>query len=373
MIGLVLLTSLSLGAPPSAEAQATLEAGGCTLCHSVPGVTAAPREASCHTCHTWIRAVASDPAKRARAMQIFPKWERYEHTVASYMQVPSLEAARARLEPSWVSHWLADPHDVRPALSEGMPRFDLDDEQRESIAEWLAAGQATVAETPPPSTERIDAGRALYAQKGCPACHTFGAQTAAAPNPMAPDLAVTRHRMTPDRVAAWIQDPQQVSSAATMPAMGVSAEEAVAIRDYLLLSDPGGRTAAPLGPAPEPVQTPVTWADVESRVFGKICVHCHMKPALNQGRAGPGNAGGFGWDATGIELQTYEGVAAAADLIPDALLRRRLEAHRDVIAPGEKPAEVLRPTKPGMPLGLPPLPDEDIALVLGWLQQGMPR
>ena len=107
-------------------------------------------------------------------------------------------------------------------------------------------------------------------------------------------------------------------------------------------------------------------------------IRYHLKktgnnPAQNQGRAGPGNAGGFGWAATGIELQTYEGVVAAADRIPDALLRRRAEAARDVVAAGHAPAGVERPARPGMPLGLPPLPDEDISLVLGWIAQGMPR
>lgn len=367
-------TALALAQPPTAaDVGAALTAGGCNLCHDVPGVGHATRQDSCSQCHIWIRGVAANPAKRARAMEIFPLWERYERTVASYTQVPSLAAARARLEPDWVARWLVDPHDVRPAMSEGMPRFALDDDQRAAIAAWMAAGQVDVPRTPPPSTERIAAGRAAYEQRGCPSCHTFGAWTATADNPMAPDLAVARDRMSPDRIAAWIQDPQKISAAATMPNMGVTPEEALAIRDFLLLSAPGGAVPDPIRPTPQPVDRAVSWAEVEERVFGKICVHCHMNPEMNQGRAGPGNAGGFGWDATGIELQTYEGVVAVADRIPDALLRRREEARRDVIAPGQKPAENIRPVRPGMPLGLPPLPDEDIALVLGWIAQGTPR
>ena len=124
---------------------------------------------------------------------------------------------------------------------------------------------------------------------------------------------------------------------------------------------------------PEPVKTPVSWAMVEERVFGKICVHCHMDPEANQGRRGPGNAGGFGWEPTGIQLETREGVIAVGDKIADALARRRLEAVRDYVGLGETPAEVDRPVRPGMPLGLPPIPDEDIALVLGWIEQGFPE
>ena len=64
---------------------------------------------------------------------------------------------------------------------------------------------------------------------------------------------------------------------------------------------------------------------------------------------------------------------AVADKIPDALLRRRQEAARDVVAPGQKPAELHRPDLPGMPLGLEPIDDADTALVLAWIAQGMPE
>ena len=213
----------------------------------------------------------------------------------------------------------------------------------------------------------------MFAERGCGACHSFGARAALAAVPGAPDLAHARSRMTPDMLAAWIADPRSVSAEATMPAPGLSAEEVLAVRDFVLLADAAAPAQPAVAEAVATVSRPVAWAEVEERVFGRICVHCHMDPAQNQGRAGPGNAGGFGWAATGIELQTYAGVVAAADRIPAALLRRRAEAARDVVAPGHAPGGVVRDEKPGMPLGLPPLSDDDLALVLGWIEQGMPR
>ena len=109
---LPLLLSALAHATPAADA---FQAGSCDLCHAVPQVPAASRQDSCQDCHQWIRAVAADPARREKAKAVFPLWERYERNVASYLQVPSLEAAMARLEPAWVAGWLADPHDVRPA------------------------------------------------------------------------------------------------------------------------------------------------------------------------------------------------------------------------------------------------------------------
>jgi len=304
-------------------------------------------------------------------MTVFPLWERYEQNVATYLQVPSLAAAMDRLEPAWIEQWLADPHDLRPSLPEGMPRFQLSEEERTAIASSFVP--TTVPRTPTPDAENVSAGRQLFAAKGCLTCHDFGGMASTGSWPMAPDLAHTRSRMNPDVVAAWIEDPAQVSANATMPSFGLTPEESILIRDYLLLADPGGQPAQPLTSTPTATTEPVTWAMVEANVFGKICVHCHMNAELNQGRTGPGNGGGFGWDATGIELQTVEGVRAAADLIPDALLRRRQEAHRDVVQPGEQPAELTRPERPGMPLGLPPLTDDEIAMVLGWIEQGMPE
>lgn len=360
-----------LGAPAAAQGS-VFEDADCHLCHQVPGVAPASRLDSCTDCHTWIRAVADDPAKREKALEVFPLWERYERSVASYLVVPDLEAAMARLDPAWVAAYLADPHDLRPHLPETMPRFSLDTEDLAALKAAFAAARADVPASPAPDPARVEEGAALFVARGCPACHAYGDRhTGGVPH--APDLAHTRDRMSPDHVAAWLADPKAVAPTATMPDPGLTTEEALAVRDYLLLADPGWTPAAPLGPPPAPTTAPVTWAEVEERVFGRICVHCHMDPDQNEGRAGPGNEGGFGWPASGLELQTYEGVVAAADRIPDALLRRRREAHRDAVGPGERPALLTRPEKPGMPLGLPPLPDEDLALVLGWIAQGSPR
>jgi hypothetical protein len=54
------------------------------------------------------------------------------------------------------------------------------------------------------------------------------------------------------------------------------------------------------------------------------------------------------------------------------MLRRRDELPRDVVLPGQSPADIQRPAKPGMPLGLPAIPDADIQLVATWMGEGCP-
>ncbi len=366
---------VAIGQAPASpeEVDAAWATADCARCHAVPGRAEEPRVRSCTTCHEWVRDVSASPKARARALELFPDWERYERTVHSYLPVPSLAAAMARLDPAWVSDYLADPHDLRPRLDEGMPRFDLDAAQRAALAQAFAAARVPAPSTPPPSVDNLAAGEALFTSKGCVACHGYGARHPLAPLPMAPDLAHTRARMSPDGIAAWIADPASISPAATMPRPDLAPAEVLALRDYIVLADPAWQVAHTTATLPPPTTDPVSWAQVQERVFGRICVHCHMAPELNEGRAGPGNAGGFGWAATGIELQTRAGVMAVADKIPDALLRRRQEVPRDVLAPGQKPADLQRPALPGMPLGLTPIDDADTALVLGWIAQGMPE
>jgi hypothetical protein len=356
--------------PPGPAVAADLAAGGCTLCHTHPALPPAPRTEGCASCHAWVRAVAADPARRAKAAAAFPHWDRYEASVASYLAVPDLAVAGDRLESAWIANWLADPHDLRPGLPEGMPRVALPGDARARIAAWLTQGRPAVPGTPPPTRAGAEAGAVLARVRGCLGCHPAGGLSPGNPASGAPDLAFTRSRMDPDRAVAWIQDPRAVSPGATMPALGLTPGEATAIRDWLWAGIPAAPPAPALGPLPAPAAEPVLWATVEERVFGRICVHCHMSPARNEGRAGPGNAGGFGWAPTGIALQTPAEVAAVAARIPGALARRRQEAPRDHVPPGHAPVALSRPARPGMPLGLPPLSDADHALVLGWIAQG---
>jgi len=356
--------------PPVPLADALAE-GGCVLCHQVPGVAQATQVESCQGCHAWIQSVAADPARRTVALESFPLWSRYEETVHSYEQVPNLQAAMARLEPSWIAGYLNNPHDLRPHLDETMPRMDLSVGELKAIERWFADARAPEPVSPEPTAENLAAGEVLFSERGCTACHALGGRFTGG-IPLAPDLAYTRERMTPGLIAAWIQAPKSVSEHATMPAMGVSWEEAVQLRDFILLADLQQRVVLDAPVFPSPAKESVSWEQVNDRVFGRICAHCHMNPDWNEGRAGPGNAGGFGWEATGIELQSCESVAALSGRIPATMERRNMELARDHLSPGQTPADLNRPERPGMPMGLPPIPDPDIALVLAWIEQGSP-
>lgn len=295
---------------------------------------------------------------------------------SSLLDVPSLMSAGARLEREWLLTYLDSPHDVRPRLQEAMPRLNLRPSQRTAIVDGLLAGRAPAPKSPKPSKKNVEDGRALLLTRGCTGCHNFGGAVRASPGlPSAPDLAHARARMDPDRLVAWIVDPQSLSPTTSMPSFTGTRAQAIRIRDFLLLAEPEWTVPAVDDVLIPPLERPVRWAEVRDKVFGRMCEDCHLDPAApqNADRWSPGRQGGFGWPAAGIQLQTAAGVRAVADRVVPALLRRRQEARRDHLRPGQRPAASHQVEKPGMPMGYPPLSDYQIALVSAWIAQGLPE
>lgn len=128
-----------------------------------------------------------------------------------------------------------------------------------------------------------------------------------------------------------------------------------------------------------PLRRDVTFEEVEERVLRRSCWHCHADETLAYGDGGPGNTGGFGFDAREVDLSSYTHVMAGAvdregqrvslfreiDGEP-ALLRALLVRHDEVRG-------VIDPDVRGMPLGLPPLDAAQIQLIESWIAQGRPR
>ena len=80
------------------------------------------------------------------------------------------------------------------------------------------------------------------------------------------------------------------------------------------------------------------------------------------------------WTRSNASWLTIAGTAVTLFGPPDSAkmcINAMNALHR--VRPGERPATLTRPEKPGMPLGLPPLEDEEIALVMAWIAQGLPE
>jgi mono/diheme cytochrome c family protein len=391
-------------APPSAAQRAAgaalVAAGECSRCHAVtglPGVAAAPRDLSCAGCHAWIHATADDPAARARERRRFPTWDRYVNNVRSFLALPDLGLAAARLDRRWLARYLRAPYDVRPGLPEEMIRTAFTEEQAEAVAAWLvttararvelsAAGRAAAAVAVSARPADVAAGEALYGRLGCAACHALGARPAVPGLPAAPDLAHARDRMRPADIAALIADPAAFGIEERMPRYELTAAEAARLRDFLLAAPMPARPVAAGEPDLPLLARPVSYQEVRERVLGAICVHCHMDPARNAEGGGPGNTGGLTYAGAGLDLETWEGlrrgslrggrrvsVLAAPPEGGEPTLIARLRARS--LEHGREQAgasAVVAGGAPGMPLGLPPLAAADLQLVRSWVAQGAP-
>jgi mono/diheme cytochrome c family protein len=267
-----------------------------------------------------------------------------------------------------------------------MPRLPITEEQAADIAAALTEGAEVAPERPP---ERSDpaAGLALLEERGCLGCHAFtGAVEGGPPESdgraarLAPDLRHTRDRMSRAMLSRWLRAPEEVLPGTSMPAPELSEEERARVADAILAAP---LAAAPAREIPErlPVlERPVRYEEIRDRVLSRSCWHCHADPDFAHGDGGAGNTGGFGFSPRGVSLLDYAGVSSG--YVAEDGERRSLFAADDDGTPHlvrvlmARHAELAGRPVPGvtgMPLGLPPVPLEDIQLVETWIAQGRPR
>lgn len=381
--------------PPAPEAAAApdlvktgaklVEQFECGRCHDGTNIVPAPTNKHCVHCHQEIHAGTFEADAETLA-----EWQSH---IVHLTRVPEL-VGTSRWRRTWLATFLQQPHDLRPGLDATMPRLEIEPEQAEALAAFLSPeAEAT------PGASWADAdlrqGKLLLKHKGCMTCHKFtGAgelpagelavavdeATLAQGTRMAPDLRYTRERMRPASLLTWLENPQAVKPKSLMPNFKLSATQARDIAAFVL--------TAPLEPLP-PIAIPdrlpvlereVRYLEVETRVFKKICWHCHSDPDYALGDGGPGNTGGFGFRAHHLDLASYEGIASGFvndkgeresvfKKLPDGtpkVVAHMMARYSEVAG---KPIEGVE----GMPMGLPPMSLEEIQLVETWVSQGRPR
>ncbi len=399
LLGVALVAAGLSAAPRTAVAQdaaagrAAITRYGCVNCHAVPGFTADPHR-NCVACHQEIVRRPRSGLHRAP-------------DIRHYMDTPDLRNVTRRLRADYLVHFISDPHDVRPRLEEAMPRLPVTRADARAIVAYLtkSAGRVNVPRSPAPSRSRVAHGREVFISAGCGGCHGFGNWDSGVHLPavairalgekalLAPNLRFVRERLDPDTALAWIRSPRSIDPNAHMPRPELSPGDALAVRDFLFLGDPG----RPYQPPPPltmadltPLDRPVHFVDVR-RIFGRSCIHCHAHTT------NMGTTQGLGFPGVALDLATYEGVergALGTDGVrvsildspsgggPPALLarllRRHVEARRDMVPamhdtldPGVRAHRDQVPV--GMPLGLPPLSKSDLRIIATWIAQGAPR
>ncbi len=363
----------------------------CARCHD--GLDEVPQIASashCTKCHQDVMEGRFDHKADS---------DTWRKNVAHLVAVPSLEAAGQRLNYRWLVQYLLEPHDLRPRLTYDMPRLALDRAQARDVATYLTRRAKGESQSLDLAGADLNAGKKLLAAKGCGSCHTMSRTDAFTQLPrgpftqpplgqgelrlavmLAPDLRHARQRLRPDAIMAWLENPLKMKPGTLMPQTPMSDQEARNIVAYLFAGPVQPFTPPPLPVLPDALDREVGFDEIDEKIFSKICRHCHGDPDQAVGDGGPGNTGGFGFKARGLELTSFKRVMAG--YTDDAGERHSVFAPTDNGTPRilaslmARHGEVLGLNDPeirGMPLGLPPLPLADIQLLLTWIKQGRRR
>ncbi len=368
-----------------AEGSQLLTKFECNRCHDgLPNVTPAVENKHCTHCHANILSGAF------KASEV--DFQRWSKVVAGLEDAPSLTGIGERYHRSWIAGYLAKPTHLRPRLVPHMPRLDITEDEARALAAVLAPG----AERDHPDAligASAGRGKQLFEQKACGTCHSFtGADVAnvaseipvavSAPElargmKLAPDLRVTRARMTKRALVAWLRAPKSVKPDTTMPDYGLAEADAKDIAAFVLDAPLAEVKKTPLARLPL-LERKVTFAEVDEHVLHKTCWHCHSDPDLAIGDGGPGNSGGFGFRGRGLDLGSYAGVRTGilekkSDERKSILKKDNSLLVQSLLARHAEEAGEPTGSARGMPLGYPPLSAIEIQLVESWVAQGAPR
>jgi len=230
------------------------------------------------------------------------------HLVTGYGELPKvgpyLRRIAAKVDPSWLTRWVTNPHVYRPHSR--MPNFLFSPEEGTAVAAYLLQVSAEESEAwlerhpeplgvDPTDAALVAAGEELADSVGCRGCHAFAADERGPQlgqdKDVAPNLATVAEKTGARWIYHWLKDPRHYSPVSKMPSLRLSDAEARALTAYLLTRG---------GPQPEPAErlaaldTDEAGAQGEKLVRKYGCAGCHDIPGMeNESRIG-------------VELSTFE-------------------------------------------------------------------
>ena len=132
---------------------------------------------------------------------------------------PPLTPEGSRVQAGWLRGFLHQPKTIRPWLSVRMPTFALSDDEVERAGNYL---RAIAPSNPEPSAApggvTAAAGKELFELLKCQQCHVLGDIPRDQPaSNLAPDLRMTRERLQPEWLLAWLRNPAAILPGTRMP------------------------------------------------------------------------------------------------------------------------------------------------------------
>jgi mono/diheme cytochrome c family protein len=222
-------------------------------------------EASCAKCHRNVAEVPrADRLNRGRHLAetygcfACHKIEGFENR---WKVGPSLFNIQGKVKPEWITRWLANPKDFRPATR--MPQIfhlsntsapedrKINEAAIEGIAAYLMKNSDPVELAEPPVPGDAGRGKKLVEETGCLGCHSVDGMGTSR---FGPELSGLGSKTTAAWVFTWVKDPKHFSPDTRMPNLRLTDQEASDIAAYLIsLKNEAFEKTAPVRPEPAAV------------------------------------------------------------------------------------------------------------------------
>jgi mono/diheme cytochrome c family protein len=162
---------------------------------------------------------------------------------------PDLTWEGSSVQRKWLEEFLHNPNTLRPALIRRMPKFNLSQDDINTLTEYIL----TVYQSPDvdrdsmpdagyPATE-VEQGRQLfYSKYACQGCHIVDAK--ADKGYIGPTLTSVGSRLTGAWVYHWMKNPQALRPGTIEPNRNMSDEDAKALTAFLMMQKGGARQEA---------------------------------------------------------------------------------------------------------------------------------
>jgi mono/diheme cytochrome c family protein len=154
-------------------------------------------------------------------------------------QAPILDGVGSRIRVEHIRAYLADPHRVKkgttmPDLMAGLPKDEAEADV-DALVHFLA-GTGTVT-VKAPYRKQVNAGKALYEQSGCAACHGIPGDNST-PLATSVPLGDVGGKYTFPSLTRFASNPLEARPSGRMPSLNLKEAEAQAIASYLLKDVP---------------------------------------------------------------------------------------------------------------------------------------
>ena len=162
---------------------------------------------------------------------------------------PDLTWEGSSVQKQWLDAFLKNPNTLRPALIRRMPRFNLTDEERATLTDYMM----TVYQNPTIDRDAmplrgylpamVEHGRELfYGKYACQSCHMV--DPAQDKGYIGPPLSAVGSRLNAEWIFLWLKNPQQLRPGTIEPDRDMSDDDAHALTAFLMMQTGSGNKGA---------------------------------------------------------------------------------------------------------------------------------